>query len=129
VRAILDRPVQVERTVAEVLRLADENRQAQGMPPVDAGVREYMRAALTRAAERPPSEAEAGRDRLIAEALGRSAPRHGNALESTLYAALHAPNRGGLLDKFTAGAEAAYARDQAPAIKHDPPSRGSSISR
>jgi len=57
VRAILDRPAQVERMAAEVLRLADENRLAQGRPPVEPGVQEYMRAALVRAAERPPSEA------------------------------------------------------------------------
>lgn len=128
-RAILDRPAQVERTVAEVLRLADENRLAQGRLPIDAGVQEYMRAALVRAAERPPSEAQAGRDRQIAEALGQEAPRHENALESTLYAALHAPDRGELLDRFTDAAESAYARDQTPAIEHAEPSHNISMSR
>jgi conjugative relaxase-like TrwC/TraI family protein len=118
VRAILDRPAQVDRIAAEVLRLADENRLAQGMPPVNTHVREYMRAALVRAAERPPSEEQAERDRQIAEALGRDDPRHENALESSLYAALNAPNRGELLDRFTGAAESAYAREQAPAIEH-----------
>jgi len=98
---------------AEVLRLADENRVAQGRPPVDAHVQGYMRAALVKAAERPPSEAQAGRDRQIAETLGRDDPRHENALESSLYAARNAPDRGELLDKFTAAAESAYAREQA----------------
>jgi conjugative relaxase-like TrwC/TraI family protein len=129
VRAILDRPAQVERTVAEVLRLADGNRAAQGRLPIDAGAREYMRAALTSAAERPPSEAQAGRDRQIAEALGQEAPRHENALESTLYGARHAPNRGELLDRFTDAAESAYARDQTPAIEHAEPSHNISMSR
>jgi len=115
---------------AEVLRLADENRLAQGRPPVEAQVQEYMRAALARAAERPPSEAQAERDRQIAEALGRDDPRHGNALESSLYAARNAPNRGELLDRFTAAAESAYAREQAPAIEQVQPSHEDfSISR
>ncbi len=130
VRSILDRPAQVERMAAEVLRLADENRLAQGRPPVDAQVQEYMRAALVRAAERPPSEAQAGRDRQIAEALGRDDPRHENALESSLYAARNAPDRGELLDRFTAAAESAYAREQAPVIEHVQPSHDDfSISR
>lgn len=129
VRFILDRPTQVERMAAEVLRLADENRLTQGRPPVDAQVQEYMRAALVRAAERPPSEAQAERDRQIAQALGRDDPRHENALESSLYAALHAPDRGELLDRFTAAAESAYAREQAPAIEHAEPSYDFSISR
>jgi conjugative relaxase-like TrwC/TraI family protein len=129
VRSILDRPAQVERMAAEMLRLADENRLAQGRPPVDAQVQEYMRAALVRAAERPPSEAQAERDRQIAEALGRDDPRHENALESSLYAARHAPHRGELLDRFTAAAESAYAREQAPAIEHAEPSHDFSISR
>ena len=115
---------------AEVLRLADENRLAQGRPPVDAQVQEYMRAALVKAAERPPSEAQAGRDRQIAEALGREDPRHENALESSLYAARNAPDRGELLDHFTAAAEAAYAREQAPVMEHVQPSHDDfSISR
>jgi hypothetical protein len=129
VRAILDRPAQVERMASEVLRLADENRLAQGRPPVDAKVQEYMRAALVRAAERPPSEAQAERDRQIAEALGRDDPRHDNALGSSLYAARNAPDRGELLDRFTAAAESAYARDQVPAIEHAEPSHDFSISR
>lgn len=128
-RAILDRPAQVERTVEEVLRLADENRQAQGGPPIDAGAREYMRAALTRAAERPPSEAQAGRDRRVAQAIGHSDPRHENSLESVLYVARHAPDRVEMLDRFTAAAESAYARDRAQSVEHTQPSRGSSISR
>lgn len=122
VRSILYRPAQVERMAAEVLRLADENRLTQGRPPVDAHVQEYMRAALVRAAERPPSEAQAERDRRIAEALGRDDPRHENALESSLYAALNAPNRDELLDKFTSAAESAYEREQAPVIEQDQPS-------
>lgn len=113
----------------EVLRLADESRLAQGRPPVDAHVQEYMRAALVRAAEHPPSEAQAERDRQIAEALGRGDPRHENALESSLYAALHAPDRGDLLDRFTAAAATAYAREQSPAIEHAEPSHDFSISR
>jgi hypothetical protein len=129
VRAILDRPAQVERMAAEVLRLADENRLAQGRPPIDAGVQEYMRASLVRAAERPPSEAQAERDRQIAEALGREDPRHENALESSLYAARNAQDRGELLDRFTAAAESAYAREQAPAIEQAEPSHELSISR
>jgi conjugative relaxase-like TrwC/TraI family protein len=129
VRAILDGPAQVERMATEVLRLADESRLAQGRPPVDAHVQEYMRAALVRAAEHPPSEAQAERDRQIAEALGRGDPRHENALESSLYAALHAPDRGDLLDRFTAAAATAYAREQSPAIEHAEPSHDFSISR
>jgi conjugative relaxase-like TrwC/TraI family protein len=130
VRAILDRPAQVERVAMEVLRLADENRLAQGRPPIDAHVQEYMRAALVRAAERPPSEAQAERDRRIAGALGRDDPRHENALESSLYAALNAPNRGELLDRFTAAAESAYTREQTPVIEQVQPSRDDfSISR
>ncbi len=115
---------------AEVLRLADENRLAQGRPPVDVHVQEYMRAALVRAAERPPSEAQAERDRQIAQTLGQEEPHHENALESSLYAALNAPNRGELLDRFTAAAESAYAREQEPVIEHVQPSRDDfSISR
>lgn len=130
VRIILDRPAQVEQMAAEVLRLADENRLTQGMPPVEAQMQEYMRAALVRAAERPPSEAQAERNRQIAEALGRDDPHHENALESSLYAALNAPNRGELLDRFTAAAESAYEREQAPAIEHVQPSHDDfSISR
>lgn len=129
VRAILDGPAQVERMAAEVLRLADENRLAQGRPPIDAGAQEYMRAALVRAAERPPSEEQVGRDRRIAEALGRDDPRHENALESSLYAARNAPDRGELLDRFTAAAESAYAREQTPVIEHAEPSHDFSISR
>lgn len=129
VRAILDKSAQVERMAAEVLRLADENRLAQRMPPVDAHVQEYMRAALVKAAERPLSEAQADRDRRIAEALGRDDPRHENALESSLYAALNAPDRSELLDRFTAAAESAYAREHVPAIEHAEPSHDFSISR
>jgi DNA-binding SARP family transcriptional activator len=129
VRAILDRPAQVERMAAEVLRLADENRLAQWRPPIDTGVQEYMRAALVRAAERPPSEAQAERDRQIAEALGREDPRHESALESSLYAALNSPNRDELLDRFTSTAESSYAREQAPVIEQAEPSHDLSISR
>lgn len=129
VRSILDGPAQVERTAAEVLRLADENRLALGRPPVEPGVREYMRAALIRAAERPPSEVEAGCDRQLAGALGRDDPRYENALESSLYAALNAPGRSELLERFTAEAESAYARERVPAIEHAGPSHDFSISR
>lgn len=119
-RAILDGPAHVERMATEVLRLADENRLAQGRPPVEPGVQEYMRAALIRAAEHPPSEAQAERDRQIAQSLGEEDPRHENTLQTSLYAARHATDRGALLERFTATAEAAYEREYAPApaIEH-----------
>jgi hypothetical protein len=116
----------------EVVRLADENRLAQGKPPVDGQVQEYMRANLVQSAERPPSPAQAERDRQIAQSLGHEDPRHESALQSSLYAARHATDRGESLERFTATAEAAHEREHAPAptIEHGSQGRDDfSISR
>lgn len=132
VKGILDRPAQIERMAMEVVRLADENRLAQGMPSVDGQVQEYMRANLVQYAEHTPSPAQAERDRQIAQSLGEEDPHHENALQSSLYAARHATGRGALLERFTATAEAAYEREYAPApaIEHGSQGRDDfSISR
>lgn len=114
VRAILDRPAQVERMALELVQFAIANRLAQGQPPIDEQVQEYMRARLMDLAEHPPAPTQAERDRQIAQALGHEEPRHENALQSALYAARHAPNRDELLERFTGQSEAALLEQQQP---------------
>jgi conjugative relaxase-like TrwC/TraI family protein len=115
VRAILDRPMQIERMAGELVQLADENRVAQGRPPISEGVQEYMRVQLVSSAGRAPSPSQVERDRQLSHSLGEPEPRHETALESSLYAARNAPDRSVLLERLTTTVEAAFEREHAPA--------------
>lgn len=115
VRAILDRPMQVERMALELVQLANANRLAQGSPPLAGQLQAYMYAQLTNLAEHPPTPAQVMRDQQLAQARGEAEPQHESALlASSLYAARYAPARSELLEQFTVATETAYERDQAP---------------
>jgi hypothetical protein len=112
--------MQIERMAGEMVQLADENRMAQGRPPLGEQVQEYMYAQLVASAGREPSPSQVERDRQLAHSLGEPEPRHETALESSLYAARNAPDRGVLLEHLTATVEAAYEREHVPARTVEP---------
>ena len=99
----------------EFVRLANENRASVTGQVIDEQVQDFMRACLVNSAEHPPTPAQVERDRRLAASLGHDEPRYASALESSLYAARHAPERSQLLESFTAAVEAAYEREHAPA--------------
>jgi len=112
VRFIFDRSAQIQSAADELIHLANENRLAQGQPAIDQQVQDFMRSNLIKSAERSPSEQQIERDQQLAQQLGHSEPQHENALQSSLYAAQHAPNRDELLSDFTTKTETAFAKQQ-----------------
>ncbi len=98
----------------EFVRIANENRVAQGRAEIGERVQDVMCETLTKAAERAPSAVQVERDRQIAQQHKHEEPRHENALQSSLYAARYAANRRELVEQFTAKIETAYERQREP---------------